>query len=199
MSDLVGQHWGNYRLTRLLGQGGFAEVYQGYSPYPQPVPQAEINKALMQALIFGTILVAIEVVLVLMSRFLSVPIFLGLHSLISGGMNFFAGKQTARKHGNVSLSLLTCFLANGSSLALASVFYSLLPASLYMSMVSFIISNLLMALSLGALGGTLGSKQARKKEADLSRQGGASRIIVRAEPEREASPGKMVERHHSFR
>ena len=29
MSDLVGQQWGNYRLMRLLGQGGFAQVDLG--------------------------------------------------------------------------------------------------------------------------------------------------------------------------
>jgi hypothetical protein len=73
--------------------------------------------------------------------------------------------------GNVSLSLLTCFLANSAYLVLLSIVYSLFPYTLPVSILYFILLALLLDLGIGALGGALGRKQARKKSADLSRQG----------------------------
>src|SRR6202165_2165657 len=46
MADRVGQHLGNYRLTGLLGKGGFAEVYLGEHVYLET--QAAIKVLLTQ-------------------------------------------------------------------------------------------------------------------------------------------------------
>jgi heptaprenylglyceryl phosphate synthase len=62
-----------------------------------------------------------------------------------------------------------------------------------MSMALFIISHLLIALSLNALGGTSGEKQAKKKAAALPRQIVTGDVIADVETKIEASPEKMVE------
>ena len=46
MTDRTGQQLGNYLLTRLLGRGGFAEVYQGEHIYLKT--QAAIKVLLTQ-------------------------------------------------------------------------------------------------------------------------------------------------------
>ena len=46
MANLVGQQLGNYRLSRLLGKGGFADVYLGEHVYLET--QAAIKVLLTQ-------------------------------------------------------------------------------------------------------------------------------------------------------
>jgi serine/threonine protein kinase len=92
----------SYQPVMLPGQPSLPDTpssspQQGSPLNPQHVSQVEINAAMMQALILGAILVAVEVVLIMVSRFLSVAVFIGLHFLIYGVMNFFAGRQTAKK------------------------------------------------------------------------------------------------------
>jgi serine/threonine protein kinase len=161
----------------------FSSPQQGHPSYPQQISQEEINMAMMQALILGVILVAIEVVLVLASKFVSVAVFIGLHFLVYAVLNFFAGRQTARKTGEINLSLLTCFLANSAYLTLLFIGYALFPYALYVRDIYFIVLALLLDLGIGALGGVVGRKQARKKVADLSPQ-----------PSRAASPSPMRSR-----
>jgi serine/threonine protein kinase len=45
MSGRIGEHFGNYRLTRLLGKGGFAETYLGEHTYLQTFAAVKILQA----------------------------------------------------------------------------------------------------------------------------------------------------------
>jgi serine/threonine protein kinase len=45
MSERIGEHFGNYRLTRLLGKGGFAETYLGEHTYLQTFAAVKILHA----------------------------------------------------------------------------------------------------------------------------------------------------------
>jgi serine/threonine protein kinase len=45
MSTHIGEHFGNYRLTRLLGKGGFAETYLGEHTYLQTFAAVKILQA----------------------------------------------------------------------------------------------------------------------------------------------------------
>jgi serine/threonine protein kinase len=49
MSDRVGQQFGNYRLIRLLGQGGFAEVYLGEHTYLHTQAAIKVLHAQLQS------------------------------------------------------------------------------------------------------------------------------------------------------
>ncbi len=49
MNDLIGQQFGNYRLTRLLGQGGFADTYLGEQIYIHTYAAVKV----VQAQLFG--------------------------------------------------------------------------------------------------------------------------------------------------
>ena len=63
MTDRVGQQLGNYRIVRLLGEGGFADVYLGEhiylkTPAAIKVLHAQLNEINLQSFINEAKLVA---------------------------------------------------------------------------------------------------------------------------------------------
>src|SRR5579875_1781207 len=47
MRDFVGEQLGNYRIVRLLGQGGFAEVYLGEHMYLKSAAAVKVLRTLL--------------------------------------------------------------------------------------------------------------------------------------------------------